>query len=203
MKFKLPNSGLRQYRFWVGGIWGLWLFMVAGVYFLILGPQQILLARQSKDFNVSNEQYSLAQIAQRKETKSHLETRLKEETEKAARFVVSSETMSGLTLQISQLASQYNLVDFSTKTRDLGSTFGQDSKAQITDAWLEMSFTCSFNQFITFLNSLERSQPVVFIESAQITRDTDSQNPPRARVLISYLADIPQNNKTESDATGK
>lgn len=199
MKFKLLNSGLRQYRFWVGGIWGLWLFMAAGLYFLILGPQQILLARQSKDFNISKEQYALAQTAGRKETRSHLDLRLKEETDKSARFVIASETTSGLTLQISQLASQYNLMDFSTKTRDLGSTFGQESKACITDAWLEMSFTCSFNQFIAFLNSLERNQPVVFVESAQITRDTDSQNPPRARVLISYLVDIPHNKKSDSE----
>jgi hypothetical protein len=201
MKFKLPNSAFKQYSLLVSCTWGLWAVMAAAAYFLVLGPQQIAVARLGKEFNISNEQYAMAQTAQRKETKVHIEATLKEQVEKTSRFVVPSDTASAMTLQISQLASEHGLSDFSTKTRELSSTFGTDSKAKITDAWLELTFACSFNQFAAFLNSLERSQPVVFVETAQISRDAEGSDLPRARVLISYLVDIPQNKYKASGTT--
>ncbi|MBN2511561.1 MAG: hypothetical protein JXB18_01360 [Sedimentisphaerales bacterium] len=201
MKFKLPNSAFKQYSLMVVCTWGLWAAIAAAAYFLVLGPQQAAVAKLGKEFNIINEQYALAQTAQRKETKVHIETILKDQIEKTSRFVVPYDTASGLTVQVSQLASQHNLSEFSTKTRELSSTFGTDSKAKITDAWLELTFACSFSQFAAFLNSLERSQPVVFVESAQISRDAEGPDLPRARVLVSYLVDLPHHKQTASDTT--
>ena len=201
MKLKLPNSALKQYGLLVGCTWGLWVAIVVVAYFLVLGPQQVAVAKLGKEFNISIEQYTMVQTAQRKETKGHIETTLKEQVEKTSRFVVPSDTASGMTLHISQLASEHGLSEFSTKTRELSSTFGTDSKAKITDAWLELSFACTFNQFAAFLNSLERSQPVIFVETAQISRDAEGPDLPRARVLISYLVDIPQNKHKASGTT--
>ncbi len=201
MKFKLPNSAFKQYSLLVVCTWGLWAAIAAAAYFLVLGPQQAAVAKLGKEFNISNEQYAMAQTAQRKETKGHIETTLKEQVEKTSRFVIPSDTASGMTLHISQLASQHSLSEFSTKTRELSSTFGTDSKAKITDAWLELTFACSFSQFAAFLNSLERSQPVIFVESAQISREAEGPDLPRARVLVSYLVDIPQHKHKASDTT--
>ncbi len=201
MKFKRPNSAFKQYTLLVSCTWGLWALIAGAAYFLVLGPQQIAVARLEREFHISNEQYAMAQTAQRKETKAHIESILKEQTEKTSRFVVPSDMASGMTVHISQLASEHGLSEFSTKTRELSSTFGTDSKANLTDAWLELTFACSFNQFAAFLNSLERSRPVLFVESAQIIRDTEGSGLPRARVLISYLMDRPPHKPKDSGTT--
>jgi hypothetical protein len=200
MKIKLPNTGLKQYGLAVSSAWGSCLVLTAIFYFLAVGPQEITLARLRKDFLVSNEQYAQAQMAHRPETRVNLETKLKSVAKQTGRFVVQPEEATKLTLQLSQLAIQHKLADFSSKTRDISSTFGPDDKPKVSEVWIELTFKAPFNQVNAFINSLERNEPSLFIESAQMIRDPQTTEDPTSNLLISYLVGNRQAMKIPDEA---
>jgi len=198
MKLAKQNSRLKKYGLSVGGAWGIWLVLTAVIYFLALGPQNILMARIQKEFVSSNEDYSLAQMAGRPETKANMEQKLKKLSEKTEYFVVPPDNTPGLILQISQLAAKNQLKDFTTKMVSSYSASKQNDTSNITEAWLELEFTGSFPQMAAFINALERNEPVVFIETINLRRGTQENTPPSASIQISYFTAKPEIQKTES-----
>jgi len=186
-------STLKKYGLSVGGMWGVWLILTGTIYFLVIGPQNTLMAKLSGDFTSSNEEYALAQIAGRQDTKVHIQEKLQAVCQKTSRFVISADNAAGLMFQVSQLAIQNHLRNFSTKARQVASTFKDNECPQITETWQELSFFGDFTQAASFLNSLERIQPVVFIESIEIRHDLRGSPQPEVHVLISYMVGKPEN----------
>jgi hypothetical protein len=197
------TSAWKKYGLSVGGTWGVWLIFTAMIYFLVLGPQNILMARLQKEFVSSNENYNLAQTAGRPETRANMEQKLQDISRKAAYFVVPPEKSSELILQISQLAAKQQLQDFTSRTVSVPSVANKNDNATIADTWLELQFAGSFPQIASFINSLERNDPVIFIENMSLHRGTQAATLPTATVQISYFTEIPQMTKTESTPKSK
>jgi hypothetical protein len=189
----------KKYGLSVGGTWGIWLILSAGIYFLVLGPQNILMARLQKEFAASNEDYILAQKAGRPESRAGMEQKLRDVNLKTAYFVVPPEKSSGLILQISQLAAKHQVQGFTSKTVSGSSTARKNDKSRVAESWLELEFSGSFPQIASFLNSLERNEPVVFIENLHLRRNTQADNLPTATVQISYFTEKPKTESTLKD----
>lgn len=185
------NSMWKKYALVAGGTWGLWLALTAIVYFLLLGPQNTLLAKLRKDFVSSNEEYSLAQMAGRPETQNCLEQKAQTLRQKTAYFLVPQDNPGGLILQISQLAARHQLQDFTSRVISSPGSKKTD-KSKITEAWMELNFSGNFPQIASFINSLERNEPVVFIENIIINRGKEADGMPSANVQISYLTQKPE-----------
>jgi hypothetical protein len=187
----------KKYGLSVGGTWGVWLLLMAITYFLVIGPQDILMARLSKEFAFSNEEYNLAQSAGKQDVKNRMEQKLQTVLQKTAYFIIPQDNAAELILQISQLAAKQQLQEFATKAANVGFSSGTEDTSQINQAWLELDFKGSFSQMASFLNSLERNDPVVFIENIEMRRNTQANNLPEARVQISYLTGKSEPKKTE------
>jgi len=187
---KIKNKIIGKYFITVGAVWGLWLSGMILTYLLVVQPQHRTLAQVQKDFTVSNEQYNLAQTAQREDTQKHMAEKLEGVREFVRTFVINPTESSQLTFIISQLAGQCRLGNFTTKVKENAGSLNEQENLKIGEGWLELTFSSTFNQFATFLNSLEMNRPVVFVESAAIKR-SDSGSLHDARVLISYLMDKP------------
>ena len=127
-----------------------------------------------------------------------MEQKLKALCQKSAYFVVPPDNGPGLILQISQLAAKYQLQNFTTKMVSSSSATKKDDTSNIVEAWLELEFTGSFSQITTFINALERNDPVVFIENIDLHRGTQVNSLPSASIQISYFTAKPQIQKTES-----
>ena len=187
---KIKNKIIGKYFITVGAVWGLWLLGMALIYLLVIQPQQRTLAEVQKNFAVSNEQYSLAQTAQREDTQRRMAEKLEGVKELVRTFVINPTESSQLTFRISQLAGQCRLGNFTAKVKESVGTLNEQENLKIGEGWVELTFSSTFNQFAAFLNSLETDRPVVFVESAAIKR-SDSGSLHDARVLISYLMDKP------------
>jgi len=187
---KIKNKIIGKYFITVGAVWGLWLLGMALIYLLVIQPQQRTLAEVQKNFAVSNEQYSLAQTAQREDTQRRMAEKLEGVKELVRTFVINPTESSQLTFRISQLAGQCRLGNFTAKVKESAGTLNEQENLKIGEGWVELTFSSTFNQFAVFLNSLETDRPVVFVESAAIKR-SDSGSLHDARVLISYLMDKP------------
>jgi hypothetical protein len=160
------------------------------------------MARLQKEFAASNQDYSLAQKAGRPETRASMEQKLQDVSRKTAYFVVPPEKSSGLILQISQLAATHQLQAFTTRTVNASSASKKNDKSNITNAWLELEFAGSFPQIASFISSLERNDPVVFIENINLRRGTQEDALPTANIQISYFTTKPQVQKSESAPKG-
>jgi hypothetical protein len=191
-------STLKKYCLSAGGTWAGWLLFMAILYMLAFGPQEILMAKLSREFVSSNEKYALAQIAGRHDTQTHQQGRLDALRQKTASFITPAENAMGLMFHISQLAAEHQLQNFSARDRQLTSLFKEGQTVQITECWQELSFAGDFSHIASFLNSLERNQPVIFIENVEIRRDAQKNPPLEAKALISYLVE-----KTPEDKKSK
>lgn len=196
MKSRLPKSLLQKYGLALAGVWGVWLAITVLLYSLVLGPQGKLMATLQQTMQTASEDYELAQRARRPETKLRIQERLENATQNLNQFVIGADAASKLTVLISQLAAQQKLADFSVKTREMTPTLDEQNKSGIAEAWLELTFSGPFSQCAAYINALERNQPVIFIESAEIQRNTQITEAPTARVLISYLIDTTRTDTT-------
>jgi hypothetical protein len=197
MKFLKQISALKKYGLIAGGMWAGWLIIMAAIYVLVLGPQNTLMAKLNKDFADSTEKYTLAQMAGRRDTKVRLNETLKAIHQKTARFIIPAEDATDLMFHISQLAAQYQLQKFSAKDRPAGAFAEDNEQSKIVENWQELSFSGDFVQIASFLNSLERNQPVIFIENINIQHDTQKASLMQAKVLISYLVEVSENKKSK------
>lgn len=189
MKSRLPKSLLQKYGLAVAGVWGFCLILTILLYVLILEPQGKKITTLQQTTQKASEDYDLAQRARRPETKLRVQERLETATKNLNQFTIGADAASRLTVLISQLASQQKLTNFAVKTQDLSSTLDEKTQSGIAEAWLELTFSGTFSQCAAYLNALERNQPVIFIESAEILRATQINQDPTARVAISYLID--------------
>jgi hypothetical protein len=198
MKAIKQTSGWKKYGMTVGGVWGVWLILTAAIYCFALGPQNVLMARLQKEFVSSNEDYSLAQTAGRPETRAKMEQKLQDVSQKTGYFIVPQEKSSGLLLQISQLASKNQVQEFTSRTVNASSASKKEDQTSITQAWMELEFTGTFPQIASFINSLERNDPVVFVENINLRRGTQQDDLPTATIQISYYTDAPKTEKSKA-----
>jgi hypothetical protein len=168
------------------------------IYFLAIGPQNTLMARLCKDFISSNEEYALAQTAGRQETKDHMDQKLQAVRQKTSLFVVPADNTASLTFQINQLAARYQLQNFSTKTRQAAVSFENNNNVKIMESCLELNFSGNFNQAASFLNSLERNNPVIFVEGVNLHCDPRDVSLSEVHMQISYLIGKSENKEKAS-----
>lgn len=192
MKSRLPKSTIKKYLMVLACVWIVWLAGTALLYGFVLGPQSAQLETLQKKMQAAIEDYDLAQRTHRPETKQNLQKRLEKTVETINEFAVNNEAASRLAIVISQLAAQYSLSDFSVKTREVSPTLDPKDKNSIAEAWLELTFSAPFGRCAAYINALERNEPVIFVESADISRPMTAAEEPSARLLVSYLIDTEQ-----------
>lgn len=189
MKSRPPKSILQKYAIAVAGVWGVFLVIAVLLYALVLGPQLSQIDTLHKNMQTAVEDYTLAQRAHNPGIQQQIQERLEKTVQTLNEFTINTEAASRLTVLISQLAAQHKLNEFAVKTREMTPTLGGQEKTEITEAWLELTFSAPFNHCAAYINALERNEPVIFIESADILKPAQVQEEPQARILVSYLID--------------
>lgn len=202
-KSRKPKSTMQKYAIALGGVWIVFSVFCALIYGLILGPQSARLNSLQTAMQTASEDYQMAQRARRPETKQRILDRLEKTRQTLNQFIISAEASLRLTTQISQLAAQHNLREFSVKTREVSPTLEPDGNNNITEAWLELTFSAPFSHCAAYINELERNEPVIFVESAEISRPMTATEEPSARILVSYLIDTEQAAPTQVSSSNQ
>lgn len=154
----------------VAFIWAGSLVLFVLAYIIVLSPQQKSRQEVETEFTQTKRKYDSVIEMSREETKARFKEELESLQNKLKDFAFDFEDSPNLTFDISQIANEKKVESFSIKTQEdrinserLGLKYLQENQVNI-------NFAGNFNQFATFLNTLERNRPVVFVDNFRITR---------------------------------
>ena len=151
-------------------IWAGCFILFCFVYMLVLAPQKKNKKQIEKQLTQKKQTYDSVLRAARKETKIQLNKQVEHLRDKLKVFVIDPEDLADLIFDIGQIASEKKVTSFNIRTKDSRRGSAIPDCKYLCENQIDISFTASFNQFATFLNTLERNQPVVFVDKFTITR---------------------------------
>lgn len=133
------------------------------------------------------EQLTLGKSAQKEQTKQTIQKCLEDNLMWVGCFSTPEPQRSSLIFKVGQLASVLGLKDFVSQLPSSIPDPTLPNSAALQEGWLSISFKSDFLTAATFVNTLERDQPVMFVET--ISLQGDDQNPDwvEVRMLLSYL----------------
>lgn len=151
-------------------IWAVSFVLLALAYVVVLSPQQKSKQQVETEYAETKRKYDSVIEMSREETKAKFKEELESLKNKLKDFTVDFEDAPNLTFDISQIANKKKVESFSIKTQENIKTSAGLGLKYIKENEIDINFAGDFNQFATFLNTLERSRPVVFVDSFKITR---------------------------------
>ena len=149
------------------------LFVLAVIF--ILGPQKSGRKRLESTLSEKKQQYEMAQKATQEQTKTRLNEQIEGLQDILMGFVVDFEDSANLTFDIGQIANKEKVSSFSIKHNDKQSVSEIPDCNSICENHIDIGFIAEFNQFATFVNALERHQPVLFVNEFSMTRSNKGQ----------------------------
>ncbi len=150
---------------WVGS---LVLFVLA--YVAVLSPQQKIRQDVENEFVQTKRKYNSVIEMSQEETKARFKEELESLQNKLKDFAFDFEDSPNFTFDISQIANEKKVESFSIKTQEDRLTSERLGLKHIQENQININFAGDFNQFATFLNTLERNRPAVFVNNFRITR---------------------------------
>ncbi len=151
-------------------IWAGSLILFALAYVLVLSPQQKNRQQVETEYAETKRKYDSVIEMSQEETKARFKEELESLKNKLKDFTLDFEDAPNLTFDISQIANEKKVDSFSIKTQENIKVSAELGLKYIKENQIDINFAGDFNQFATFLNTLERSRPVVFVDNFKITR---------------------------------
>ena len=160
----------KKYLTTAGMIWAACFVVFLLAYMLVLGPQKNYKNHIENELAEKKQVYESALRAARKETKIQLTEQIERLRSRLKDFVIDFEDSANLTFDISQIANEKKVASFSSKVKKSGGLSTITDYKYIYENHIVISFIGDFNQFATFLNALEKHQPVIFVDKFAIIR---------------------------------
>jgi len=156
-------------------VWAVCLVLFVLAYLFVLGPQIDLKKRLNNELTEKKQQYEMAQIAAREQTKAKLNQEIEKMRDILEDFVVDLEDSANLTFDISQIANKERVSSFSIQSANKQGLLEIPDCNNICESHINIGFVAGFNQFATFVNALERHQPVLFVNEFTIARSNKDE----------------------------
>ena len=141
-------------------------------YVAVLAPQARTKKQIEKLLAEKKKMYQAAITASRQETRIQLKEQIEQLQNTLKDFVIDYRESTNLTLDISQIANDRKVSGFSISGRGAGGSRAVEIPGcdHIHENRIGIGFDAGFNNFATFLNTLERHKPVVFVDTFRINR---------------------------------
>jgi hypothetical protein len=187
------NLMLKKYIRNIGLVWLGCFVLFLIVYILLLAPQRKSInASVLKLDEVKSEYEKIVKYSQA----SSIDNSKKEVSDlksKLARYSVDFMNSSNLTLDISKIARNKNLVSFVIGAGTSEGPRKASDIERITENNVVVDYKVNnFSQFATFLNTLERHNPVVFVDGFKITRSDKDGQGHEVSMNLSYFVEKPE-----------
>jgi Tfp pilus assembly protein PilO len=160
----------RKYLMRVAIVWAACMVLFLLAYLILLKPQIKIKMNLQNTLTEKKQLYESAQKAADERTKIRLNEEIEGLRDTLKNFVVDQEDSANLTFDIGRIASKESLSLFSIKNKDKRGVSEIPDCNSICENHIDISFTAGFNQFATFVNALERHQPVLFVNEFSIAR---------------------------------
>jgi hypothetical protein len=181
------NSIYRKY-FKIGILfWAVCFIVLLLSYLLVLSPQEKLRRMTERKLAETKLLAQSAREAAEESNKNMLIEQLSNLGNRLKDFVVEQENAANLTFDIGRISSDVKLNSFSSIFTGSEGTTKKDNYKHIIARQISVNFNSSFNKFANFLNTLERSRPVIFIDTFSITRSGESDSGHKVDMKLAVL----------------
>ena len=150
-------------------IWAGALMLFIAAFALLLNPQIREKNRLIAEAAKKQKLYDGAADAAREDTRKKITSELEALKSKMNDYAIESEDSANINLDISRIAAAEQVSSFTFKTSDKQQSSQTESK-YLQENRINISFNANFRQFATLLNTLERHQPIIFVDGFRIAR---------------------------------
>ncbi|MBN1457763.1 MAG: hypothetical protein JW912_07925 [Sedimentisphaerales bacterium] len=157
------------------------------VYLSIIAPQAKSKSQVEEKLNEMASAYESARNSAKEKIRNVMQEKIEELHSRLSRYTVDAEDSADLTFNISRIANEKKITSFSIKNNDILA-----SKDNISESSIDLTFKASFDQFASLLNSLERHNPIVFVDRFKIVRSDVSSSDNRITVNLSVFVNKQQ-----------
>jgi hypothetical protein len=171
--------------------WAVCFILLLIAYLFILAPQERIRRITDRKLNDTKNLAQSAEEAAEEKNKERLTELITDSEKELKRFVVDPENEAKLTLDISRISNEVKLNAFNSNfaggneaTRGATRT---DNFKHIAPRQITVTFNSSFNKFAFFLNTLERREPVVFVDTFSITRSAENDSNNEVSMKLAFL----------------
>jgi uncharacterized membrane protein YvbJ len=178
----------RKYILAMGIVWAASLVLFALVYYIVIIPQLKAKAQLLKESTEKKQLFESALSAANEDNKKKLAGEVEELKTRLIDYVCEYEESANLTFSISRIAADKQVSDFTVKTSE--QAWVQDALAtnNLQENRVEIAFASDFLQFARFLNTIERHQPVIFVDRFKVLRGDQSGTTDKVDMTLSYFA---------------
>jgi len=166
----------RKYLIRTAIAWAVCFVLFVLAYMFVLGPQKSNRKRLETTLAEKQQMYEVAQKAAQEETRNRLNEQIDNLQETLKDFVLDFEDSANLTFDIGRIANEEKVASFNIKNKDKQGLSEIPDCNSICENHIDISFIAGFNQFATFVNALERHQPVLFVNEFAISRSNKGQS---------------------------
>ena len=181
-------------------IWAACLVVFVLSYFLLIGPQVENQKNLERRFAESKQEYELAQIASRSDTQAKINEEIEALVNRFEEFVIDYKDAEDLTFDISQIADECQVSSFSVQVNDTQKMAGESDPNNIIEKHFRVSFISEFEEFALFLNSLERHEPVLFVNKFMISQNNQNREEYQVALDLAALVQKQPTAKLEENA---
>jgi len=165
----------RKYLIRTAIAWAICLVLFVLAYVVVLGPQKSSRKSLERTLAEKKELYEFAQTAAKEKTTRRLNQQIETMQQTLRDFVVDVEGSANLTFDIGRIANEQDVSSFSIKNKEKKGVLEIPDCNSISENHIDISFIAGFNQFATFVNALERHQPVLFVNEFAISRSNKGE----------------------------
>ncbi len=180
---------LKEYLTTLGLVWIGCLIVFVFVYMMAIKPQSRYRHKLSKDLEEKKQNYIDAREISNKEARKQLALDVEKLQQKLHRFVADANDSANLTFDISRIANKISVLSFGIKGRNGKGLFEISQCKLIGENRMDISFGGDFNQFASFLNALERHEPVLFVDSFTIDRSSRDDEANKVSMSLSVFVE--------------
>ena len=184
-------------------IWAACLVLILLAYMIKFRPQKRIDKHLDSELTETKQMYEFAQKAAQKETQIRLKEQIEQLRNNLSDFVVDFEDSANLTFDISKIASEKKVTSFSVRNKEKSGVSVIPDCNYICENHIVISFIGGFNQFVTFLNALERHRPVLFVDKFTITRSGQDDSDFQVSLNVAAFVKKQQDGKTADKGSMK
>ena len=167
--------------------WAVCFIVLLLSYLLVLAPQERRRRMTERKLADTKLLAQSAREAAQERNKNLLIEQLSKSGNRLKDFVIDQENANNLTFDIGRISSDLKLNSFSSIFTGSEGTIKTDKYKHIIARQISVNFNSSFNKFAVFLNTLERSRPVIFIDTFSITRSGESDSGHKVDMKLAVL----------------
>lgn len=180
-------------------IWTFCLITFVLAYIFAMGPRYQTRKKIERELAESRQDYESAQQASKEETIVRLNDEIELLQNKLDSFVLDLKSAQDLTFDISRIAGESKVSSFNIKSDDMRASSASADPNNIFEKRITVSFIAGFREFAVFLNSLERHQPVLFIDAFTLSRQNNDNTTYQVSLDIAALVRKQQTAKKAND----